>query len=385
MGFFDFMQGSKHKISVLKNESAPGVIVWKHDEEDFNTNSELVLSPGESAVFVYTNKDGQTEYEVLNKGGFLKTNNYPFLRSVTNIVSGGVSFFHCAVYFIRTNVLEMNNTWGTKSQLGPFEDVTHYTFKIAANGSYMYKIIDPGKLLNNVLGYEETTVMQDKISNGLRDLIEMEVASLLGNFFRHPEMKASIERVLMNLLKDMSAAIMTILNEKHGTQWGINISNFTISLNMCVDELPDDILETNRQMRQYRASKAMGAFYDKDQIYRMMHEMSTMESGSMGNMVGMGAGIGIGNGIGGSIGNQIKDLMNNGMLGTSGNIMRQPDNHSNNDGWGGNPIMIDPEEKKQKNRQERKERLAELREYFENGDITQEEYAEQKRIILSGI
>lgn len=384
MGLFDFLKGSRHRLSILKNESAPGVIVWKHSEEDFNTNSKLDLSPGESAIFVYTNKDGKTEYEVLNQSGYLKTNNYPFLRSISNIASGGDSFFHCALYFVRTNVVGRNLKWGTKKQIGPFEDVTHYTFKIAANGSYMYKIVDAGKLINGLLGYENDSVLKEEIADSIRDKIEMEVASSLSHFFRHPEMKASVERVLVGLQKDLSEATLRTLNEGCGSDWGITFSYFTMSLNMCTDDLPEDILATNRQMRQLRASKGMGAFYDKDQIFSMMHEMATTEGNPMADMVGMGAGFGFGTGMAGRLGAQLRNAL--GDMSGSVNHPTSPMNAlDNGDGWGGNPILSDPEEEKQQRRKERKERLAELRELFETGEITQDEYNEQKKKIISEI
>lgn len=388
MGFFNIMQGNKHGLTLLKNESDDGVIVWKHDVEDFNSKSRLFLNPGESAIFVYVDKESNTKHEVVKEGKELKTDNYPFIRNITNFVYGGDSPFHCKLYFVRTSLLNRNNLWGTDHQIGPFEDVTHYTFKIAAKGDYDYTITDPGKLLNDVLGYGHTVVMQDEISNSLKGKIGMAVTNLLAKFFRHPEMKASVERVLQSLVEDMSIAVTDILNEQYCDDWGITIKNFTMGLEMCVDELPDDMLETNRQMRQYRAAQALGPFYDKEQIYRMMHESATTEGNPMGNMVGIGAGVGIGTGIGGSIGGQIKDMMD-GIRLSPGNPAPTPiggmGNHPDANGWGGEPTVVDPEEEKQKKRQARKERLEELREYYENGDITLEEYSEIKKQILSEI
>ena len=58
MGLFDrnpneaaFVGGKKHWADVIKN-SAPGeLLIWRQPEEDFNTNSTLIVMPGEEAIF----------------------------------------------------------------------------------------------------------------------------------------------------------------------------------------------------------------------------------------------------------------------------------------------------------------------------------------------
>ena len=43
----------KHWTDVIKNTSAPNILMWKQPEEDFNTNSTLIVMPGETAIFVH--------------------------------------------------------------------------------------------------------------------------------------------------------------------------------------------------------------------------------------------------------------------------------------------------------------------------------------------
>ena len=65
--------------SVIKNASISGNIISLHREEDFSTNSTLVVQPGEEAIFV---KNGVIEQVFTNGTYELKTENYPFLQKL---------------------------------------------------------------------------------------------------------------------------------------------------------------------------------------------------------------------------------------------------------------------------------------------------------------
>ena len=44
--------GKKHWTDVIKDTGPENLLLWKQPEEDFNTNSTLIVMPGEMAVFV---------------------------------------------------------------------------------------------------------------------------------------------------------------------------------------------------------------------------------------------------------------------------------------------------------------------------------------------
>ena len=47
-----YVGGRKHFTDVIKNSGPGGLLIWRQPEEDFNTNSTLVVMPGETAIFV---------------------------------------------------------------------------------------------------------------------------------------------------------------------------------------------------------------------------------------------------------------------------------------------------------------------------------------------
>ena len=76
-------------------------------------SSTLVVMPGESAVFV---SQGTIE-QVFESGTYqLSTQNYPFITRLRSILTGGVSTFHCAVYFVR-KADSREIRWGTATPI----------------------------------------------------------------------------------------------------------------------------------------------------------------------------------------------------------------------------------------------------------------------------
>ena len=90
--------GKKHWADVIKNTGPGELLIWRQPEEDFNTNSTLIVMPGEEAIFI---KGGNIE-EVFGNGTYkLSTENYPFISRLRNAFTGGISTFNCVVYFVR--------------------------------------------------------------------------------------------------------------------------------------------------------------------------------------------------------------------------------------------------------------------------------------------
>ena len=86
--------GKKHWADVIKNTGPGELLIWRQPEEDFNTNSTLIVMPGEEAIFI---KGGNIE-EVFGNGTYkLSTENYPFISRLRNAFTGGISTFRSSV------------------------------------------------------------------------------------------------------------------------------------------------------------------------------------------------------------------------------------------------------------------------------------------------
>ena len=155
MGLFDknpneaaYAGGKKHWTDVIKNSGPGELLIWRQPEEDFNTNSTLVVMPGEQAIFI---KGGNIE-EVFDNGTYkLSTANYPFISRLRNAFSGGISTFNCVVYFVRSADSE-EIRFGTDSPIQVRDKVWGVRTDARVRGAYKVRIVNPAKFLEKLIG-----------------------------------------------------------------------------------------------------------------------------------------------------------------------------------------------------------------------------------------
>lgn len=154
-----YVGGRKHFTDVIKNSGSGDLLVWRQPEEDFNTNSTLVVMPGEQAVFV---NEGTVE-EVFDSGTYkLSTQNYPFISRLRNMLSGGVSTFNCVVYFVRT-ATTVEIRWGTDTPLQVRDKLLGIATEVRAHGSYRVCVTDAAHFLQSCVGNNVATVTPDDV------------------------------------------------------------------------------------------------------------------------------------------------------------------------------------------------------------------------------
>ena len=140
--------GKKHWTDVIKNTGPSDTLIWRQPEEDFNTNSTVIVMPGETAIFV----NGGVIEQVFESGTYkLTTQNYPFISRLRNSLSGGVSVFNCVVFFVKTtHTSEIK--WGTDTPIQVRDKLLGIATKLKARGAYRVCVTNPAKFLEKVLG-----------------------------------------------------------------------------------------------------------------------------------------------------------------------------------------------------------------------------------------
>lgn len=378
MGFWNFIKGHDDLMSEIRNTSDPGIVVFKHPNEDFNTKSHLALNPSEVALFVNTKADGSTETHLMTKGGTLDTKNIPFFRSITKIFTGGKTMFHCAVYFVRTNVCPTNN-WGTEAPVGPLEDCRHYTFKLVANGTYDFQITDPKMLLDNILGYGVSSVTQKDVAMKLNAKISDFVSTLLSGVFEMPELQVSLSRIQKAIRNEARETIERLMNEEYAIQWGTKFSHFTMNLKDVYENLAEHYLENNRMIQKTEAFDYQGGAYTTIQLYELLKVAAANQEGAVGSMMGLGVGAGVGVGLGNSIGSTIGSSVLNGAGDHASSVGRgAADARGEGREWFGLP-------ENEKKRVSRQRRLAELKDYYDNNLMDKATYDRKVQEIIDEI
>lgn len=206
-------------LSSIANNNPNHFLVCKTPCEDFNTNSVLTVMPGEEAIFI---RDGQF-VQVFENGRYqLTTENYPFLSRLRNMLSNGVTTYHCSIYFISlTQTTEI--LWGTSFMLR--DPVQQVSTKVFVRGAYRLNVREGAKLLVKLLGLNVNFMMADDIKRYFGNQFQQYIITLISDVVKQ-ENKEMIEQStnLNNLSASVAPALEPILEE-----FGLTVSNFAIS------------------------------------------------------------------------------------------------------------------------------------------------------------
>ncbi len=303
-----YVGGRKHWTDVIKNSGAPNMLIWRQPEEDFNTNSTLVVMPGEEAIFV----NGGIIEQVFDNGTYkMNTDNYPFISRLKNMFSGGVSTFNCVVYFVRkTHSMEI--LWGTSSPIQVRDKLLGISTKIRARGAYKIQVSNPSqfltKLVGNTAAYVEQQEILDKFfANEFQSKIKSELTKYLN------EMNAELLGVEAKM--DELAESVTPYLESSFEEYGIKLIMFTISaMDIDDDELRrkyDEIgMEAIRKLRTAQADKnvmgILGDDWGRQQAANILSDLAA--NPGAGGVAAAGAGMGMGIGAGGAFSSMAQQM-----------------------------------------------------------------------------
>jgi membrane protease subunit (stomatin/prohibitin family) len=303
-----FAGGKKNWTDVIKNSGPGEHLIWRQPEEDFNTNSTLVVMPGEEAVFI---KGGVIEQTFDNGTYKLSTENYPFISRLRNAFSGGISTFNCVVYFIRT-AHNAEVLWGTTSPIQVRDKLLGIATKLRARGAYRIQISNPQKFLTKMIGNNVTAVdqqalfddyftneFQSKIRSSITSALNESETELLGIEARIEEFAGVVEPFLGEVFED----------------YGLRMIKFSIAaLDIDDDEIRrryDEIgMDAIAKLRNAQADKGvmgvLGDDWGRQQAANILGAVAA-NPGS-GGVAAAGAGLGMGMAAGGIFGNMASQM-----------------------------------------------------------------------------
>ena len=324
-------------FDVIKYEGDNSTFIWKHPCEDFNTASQLIVHESQEAIFFI---NGQA-LDSFGPGHYtLETENIPLIRRITSIPTGGVTPFHCEVYFIN-KAEQMAIGWGTNSKIQYVEPTYGFPLSIGASGEMSLSVADSRKLLIRLVGTERI-LERTQIAAYFRAFLMTKVKTYIAQ-----EMKASSINIfeIDEKLGDFSAAIKAKLDADF-LEYGVNLKKFFVTTVVKPDgdtqyerfkELHfrqyADIAEAQLQQKvgiieqQTKAQQMIiesqglaqkrvteGYTYQQERGFDVA-EGAAKNEGSAGNLAGMGIGLRMMSGIGGAVGGTVSGVVNNAFAG----------------------------------------------------------------------
>ena len=293
--------GARHWTNVIKNSGPGGLLLWRQPEEDFNTDSTLVVMPGESAVFV---SQGTIE-QVFESGTYqLSTQNYPFITRLRSILTGGVSTFHCAVYFVR-KADSREIRWGTATPIQVRDKVWGIYTSARARGAYRVRIEDPAVFLEKLTGGNIPFQFQEQLEDYFSREFQSKIKSAISRFLN------SRQEELIGIdafLDELSGKITPYIDETLA-EYGLKCVNFSLAgLDIDTgkyDAIDQSQIDSIRREKLARGDKAamdvLGGGWERQKAADILGDLAR-NSGSSGIAAGAGMSMGMGMAAGNALG-----------------------------------------------------------------------------------
>lgn len=337
-----YVGGKKHWVDVIKNSGEGDLLIWRQPEEDFNTNSTLIVMPGEEAIFI---KGGVIEQTFTNGTYKLTTENYPFISRLRNAFSGGISTFNCVVYFVRT-AHSQEIDWGTMSPIQYYDD-TFGNLNVKSYGAFKIHISNGAKFLTKLLGNNIDYESQQGLKKYFANEFQMHIVNSLSKTLdRLRDSGKVIFETVCNTV-DIAASIEPHIAEII-EDYGLALDAFSVaSCKVNSDDPEIQKMITDRARMNY-----LGQNWAAQQQIDILKNIS--QNSGAGGIAAAGAGLGMGLAGAGIFGNMAQQTM-------QGQTIANPTTNAN-------PSM---------------EKLKQLKELLDMGLISQADFNSKKNEILS--
>ncbi|MFD1485502.1 SPFH domain-containing protein [Lacticaseibacillus baoqingensis] len=302
----NFVGGKKHWTDVIKNRGDGRLLIYKQPEEDFNTNSTVIVMPGEQAIFI---KDGTIE-QVFDNGKYtLSTENYPFISRLRNAFSGGVSTFNCVVYFVRKADSE-EILWGTQTPIHVRDHVWGIMTDARVRGAYKVRITNPAKLLEKLIGNNVFYQTQPELNKYFANEFQSKIKAAVSRFMNDLKQELiGLDAYIDELGDQIEPKIDAIVAD-----YGLKCVRFSIA-GLDIDTAKYDRIDQGQigaldKQREAQGDKArmdiLGQDWAKQQAANIMGSLA--DNPGAGGIGAMGAGMGMGMAAGNAMGNMANEL-----------------------------------------------------------------------------
>jgi membrane protease subunit (stomatin/prohibitin family) len=162
MGLFDGIKGEAQEQFIARPDSSKDLVIYKWPETNIRLLSVLTVQPDEWAYFI---KQGTVAGYLQGGQHKLDGAQIPFLGGLIESWTGG-NVLMSELYFVSAREFANNKFGGS---MGEVEDPgTGEVIRCGVFGEYVFKVVDPAKLILNLIGTQPIT-SNDTIQDAIRD------------------------------------------------------------------------------------------------------------------------------------------------------------------------------------------------------------------------
>ncbi len=286
--------------NVISQRMSHDQLVVRHDIEDFNAKSRLIVDASQEAIFY---KNGQA-LDLFGAGDHpLNSENVPFIKKILGALFGKTPF-PCHVYFInKISVLDMR--WGTSSPImvrDPQEDIL---VGVRSNGQSGVRVVDSRKFVEKIVG-----TIQEYTTDAIEDAIYGKMQMMIKECIATAITQRGIGILeITGHLSELADIALEKINQRVKSL-GIELSDFSINTVTARDEDLEELTRISRESKERRTIIRDTAFkydtlntsYQQERQYDVL-ESAAKNEGAAGGFINMGVGFGVGAGMAKQVGN----------------------------------------------------------------------------------
>jgi membrane protease subunit (stomatin/prohibitin family) len=380
-------------IQIVEYEGDNSTFIWKSHIEDFNTGTQLVVHESQEAIFFM---NGQA-LDLFGPGRHtLETQNIPLVRKFLSKPTNDKTPFHCEVYFINRTE-QMSIKWGTDSQVQYMEPTYKFPLKIGASGEMSLRVADSRKLLIKLVG-TENSLGQAELTQMFRVFLMARVKPYLAQTMQSSEfgifevdshmgeLSTALHKQLIPDFNDYGLSLerffVTTIVKPDGDKAyesfkDIHIRQYSDVANAQLRQTVGIIDQQTSAQRMVIESAAMaqkraqeGYTYQSERAYDVAAKVAQNEG--IGNFSSAGIGLGMMGGIAGGMGAVVAGITNDGLDPIMSQQGSSKDDSENTSADSDNMVSF-------------KQKLEKLKLMKEAGMLSDEEFDEEKRKLLSSL
>jgi membrane protease subunit (stomatin/prohibitin family) len=322
------------------------VLVWKFPSEDLTLGAQLIVNQSQEAVFL---KSGEV-VDIFGPGTHtLTSGNLPILSKIVNFPFGGASPFTAEVWFVNKTA-KRNLKWGTSAPIQLIDPLYNFPISVRAFGQWGIRLENSRSFVAQLVG---TRRIAD--SAQVEEYFSGEILQRLSDALAKYLVERGIPVLqIASKLNDLSGFVLNDISSEF-YRFGIEIVNFNIervSIPPEEQKRLQDVLAKRFEMEQL-SQLHVGQGYIAAKTFETLDKAAGNE-GVAGSL--LAGGLGVGMGLGGGL--------------AAGQQMAQS-------------LKVDAMPKTINSDDDLVSKLAKLKSVLDAGLISQEEFDNKKKELLS--
>jgi len=280
MGLWDGVKRQLRSVIEWQNPSEDDLFYrWSDNGDEIKNASKLIVGPGQGCVFVY---EGRVVAVHESEGmTSLLTQNIPFWTTIKKVLQSFESEHKVGLYFYkRTEIL--NQKWGTRAPIKYVDPVYDIPVALRAFGNYSFRITDPKHFFVNIVGGKERYSI-DVFREAMVSRLVQPISDFLAESqYSYVQIDAQRDEISLELHGRLNSVFADL---------GFFLSDFRIEGTDFDEGTQERINRIAEIGADVHAAKNAGVSYQELQRLSAMRDAAANEVGAAGVMMGMGTGM----------------------------------------------------------------------------------------------